>query len=554
MVRGSQMQKNDDFFVAKKYGFAIVDSFNWYWWYMWFPLDTIVAWAKRRWFVYPGSDIYGWLANAWDYGPYGSVLKKNIADARWKFFVQQRDDMVGMDSQILMHPRVWEASGHVGNFNDPMIDDKKTGERFRADKLIETRIEGNFPPNVKEAYYKLNEERNAIAHSIYWKEKSENEGVFSEMEKTETAMKKVLSDWLWFDIPNVIPESRWFDVMREFIKKFIPNNPNSKKHDKADRTDVRKFNMMFSTHQGVIENDESKVWLRPETAQGIFVNFRNVTDTTRMRVPFGIAQIGKAFRNEITPGQFLYRTREFEQMEIEYFVENDHDKAMERFEDWKSASQEFWKDVVWLKAENLKFREHEKDELAHYSAGTFDVEYQFPWGWGELQGLAYRTDFDLKQHMEFSGKDMQYTDPYSGKRYVPHVIEPSFGLSRTVLVTMLDAYDEEKYTNGKWEEETRTVARFHKTIAPIKFCVIPLLKKDPKMVGMAEDIYRKLSKDYMCEFDDSGNIGKCYRRQDEIGTPYCITVDHQSLEDNTVTIRDRDTMAQERISISDIKL
>lgn len=514
MVDGHEMQKNDDFFVAKKYGFAIVDLFNWYWWYMWFPLDTIVAWAKRRWFVYPGSDIYGGLANAWDYGPYGSVLKKNIADARWKFFVQQRDDMVGMDSQILMHPRVWEASGHVGNFNDPMIDDKKTGERFRADKLIEDKIQ-------------------QIRDKVWEK-------------GTTDAVVKV------YKVPNLIPESWTFDQMRAFIVAEIPHNPNTKKA--ADWTEVRKFNMMFSTHQGVIENDESKVWLRPETAQGIFVNFRNVTDTTRMRVPFGIAQIGKAFRNEITPGQFLYRTREFEQMEIEYFVENDHDKAMERFEDWKSASQEFWKDVVWLKAENLKFREHEKDELAHYSAGTFDVEYQFPRGWGELQGLAYRTDFDLKQHMEFSGKDMQYTDPYSGKRYIPHVIEPSFGLSRTVLVTMLDAYDEEKYTNGKWEEETRTVARFHKNIAPIKFCIIPLLKKDPKMVGMAEDIYRKLSKDYMCEFDDSGNIGKCYRRQDEIGTPYCITVDHQSLEDNTVTIRDRDTMAQERVSMSDIKL
>lgn len=478
------------------------------------PLETIVARAKRRWFVYPGSDIYGGLANAWDYGPYGVQLKKNIQDLRWKTFVQQRDDMIGLDAQILMHPRTWEASGHVGNFNDPMIDDKKTGERFRADKLIEDKI-ATIMKQAGEA-------------------------------GTLQAIGKV------YGVNNLVPESWTFEQMQAFIAAEVPNNPNNGK--KADWTEVRKFNMMFYTYQGVISNEENKVWLRPETAQGIFVNFKNVMDTTRMRIPFGIAQIGKAFRNEITPGNFLFRTREFEQMEIEYFVENDTDKAMEKFNEWKDQSQDFWYNKVGLNKEKLKFRDQDPDELAHYAKATTDVEYQFPRGWGELQWLAYRTDFDLKQHQEFSKKDMQYHDPHTGKRYVPHVIEPSFGLSRTVLATMLDAYEEETYTDANGNESTRVVARFHKNVAPIKFCIIPLVKKNEEMVKIAKDLYKKLAQDYMCEYDDSGNIGKCYRRQDEIGTPYCVTIDHQTLDDGTVTVRERDSMGQERVKIEEVIL
>ncbi len=481
---------------------------------MTYPLETIVARAKRRWFVYPGSDIYGWLANAWDYGPYGIQLKKNIQDLRWKTFVQQREDMIWLDAQILMHPRTWEASWHVGNFNDPMIDDKKTGERFRADKLIEDKI------------------------ALIMEQAGEK--------GTLQAISKV------YGVNNLIPESWTFDQMYAFISEEIPNNPNNNK--KADWTEVRKFNMMFSTYQWVLASDENKVRLRPETAQGIFVNFKNVMDTTRMRIPFWIAQIGKSFRNEITPGNFLFRTREFEQMEIEYFVENDADKAMEKFNEWKEQSQDFWYNKMGFNAENLKFRDHESDELSHYSQATVDVEYNYPRGWGELQWLAYRTDFDLKQHQEFSGKDMQYHDPHTGKRYIPHVIEPSFGLSRTVLAAMIDAYEEETYTDGNGNESTRVVLRFHKNIAPIKFAILPLVKKDEKQVALARDIFHKLSQDYMCEYDDGWAIGKRYRRQDEIGTPYCITIDHQSLEDGTVTMRDRDSMGQERVKIENVKL
>lgn len=311
---------------------------------------------------------------------------------------------------------------------------------------------------------------------------------------------------------------------------------------------------MFKTEQGIVEGEGKEIYLRPETAQGIFVNFKNILDTTRSRIPFGIGQIGKSFRNEITPGNFMFRVREFYQMEIEYFVENNEEVGLKSFEEWKALSKKRRIEEIGIKEEKLKFRDHDKDELSFYSKGTCDVEYQFPWGRGELQGIAYRTDYDLKQHMQFSGKDMQYNDPYTGKRYIPHVIEPSRGLTRAILTAMIDAYDEEKYTDGNGNEQTRTVARFHKNIAPIKFAVIPLVKKDEKMVQMAKDIFKKLSKDYMCEFDDSGNIGKCYRRQDEIGTPYCITVDNQSLEDGTVTVRERDSMKQERVKADTIKL
>lgn len=474
-----------------------------------FGLDVVVAWAKRRGFVYPWSDIYGWLANAWDYGPYGVQLKKNIQDIWRQTFIQQRPDMIGLDAQILMHPKTWEASGHVAGFNDPLIDDKVTGERFRADKLIEEKIE-----------------------------QMRHEGKEQDMLAT-------------YGVANLIPESRTFEQMKAFIVAEIPNNPNKSKQ-KADWTDVRKFELMFYTYQGVIHDEDNKIWMRPETAQGIFVNFKNVLDTTRMRIPFGIGQVGKSFRNEITPGNFLYRTREFEQMEIEYFVENDEEIARDSFAMWKQASMSFRQDIMSFSQDNVRFREHESDELSHYSKGTFDVEFKYPWGWWELQGIAWRGDFDLTQHQEHSSKNMQYTDPYTGKRYIPHVIEPSFGLSRTVLACMFNCYDEELYIDSNGRGQTRVVCRFPEHLAPVRYAILPLIKKDQEQVALARTLYARLSKNHCVEYDDGGAIGKRYRRQDEIGTPWCITIDHQSLDDGTVTLRNRDTMAQERVNIDDI--
>jgi len=497
-----------------------------------FPLETIVSRAKRRGFVYPWSDIYGWLANAWDYGPYGSQLKKNISDLRWKTFIQEREDMIWLDSQILMHPKVWEASGHVAWFNDPLIDDKNTGERFRVDKLIESVLQIKYDVFLLE-----NENYQPEIGVKLWESAS---SYILDTVKIHNEVKKKIEKIYW--INNLIPESRTFDQMKAFIVKEIPNNPVSKK--KADWTDVRKFSMMFYTYQWVLHDDENKIWMRPETAQGIFVNFKNVTDTTRMRVPFGIGQIGKAFRNEITPGNFLYRTREFEQMEIEYFVENDPVKANEAFETRREVSMNRWQNIMKFNADNVRFRQHESDELSHYSAGTFDVEFKYPWWWGELQGIANRTDFDLKAHQEHSKQSMQYTDPFTWARYIPRVIEPSFGLSRTVLASMFDSYDEETYTNWNGQEETRVVVRFPSQLAPVKVALFPLIKKDEQQVAIAEDLWKKLSKITSAEYDDGWAIGKRYRRQDEIWTPRCITIDHASVETGMVTLRDRDTMKQ----------
>ncbi len=478
---------------------------------MQYPLETIVAWAKRRGFVYPGSDIYWGLANAWDLGPYGVILRKNILDSWWKSFVQKRADILPLDSAILMNPKVWEASWHTENFNDPMIDDKNTGERFRVDKLIEEKIEG------------------------FRKERTDNE------------LLNQLKSEFW--VENLVPESWSFDQMKAFIEKYIPNNPNTWK--KANWTEVRKFNLMFKTFQGVIENEANVVYLRPETAQWIFVNFKNILDTMRVRIPFGIAQIWKAFRNEITPWNFLYRVREFEQMEIEYFVEPEKDEQY--FEQWKKDSMDWWINEIWIKKENLRFRDHEPDELSHYSKGTTDIEYHFPWWWWELQWIARRTDYDLRQHQKFSWENMQYTDPKTWKRFIPWVIEPSWWLTRAILTAMLDAYDEEIYTDPKWRQQSRVVARFSKNVAPIKFAILPLLEKNEQMVEIAEKLFKELSQDYMVELDIKWNIWKRYRRQDEIWTPYCLTIDHQTLEDWTITIRDRDTMEQQRIRVKDIK-
>lgn len=470
---------------------------------MWFSLETIVSWAKRKWFVYPNSEIYWGLANAWDFGPYWSLLKKNISDLWIKHFVQERDDIVFMDTAIIAHPTTWQASWHLASFADALIDDKNTGQRFRADKIIEDFFEKN-----------------------------------REWLNDEDLTKK-----LW--VTNLSPESWGNEWMRDFIVKNIPNNPETWKP--ANWTECRNFNLMLDTHLWPVANDSSKVYMRPETCQSLFTNFRSILDSTRMRIPFWLAQTWKAFRNEITPGQFLYRTREFEQMEIEYFVENDENKAMETYEQRKKDSMEYRTKVIEINPENLRFKDHEK--LAHYAAAAVDIEYKYPRWFGEIQGVHSRTDFDLKQHQDTSGKDMQYSDPFTGKRYIPRCVEASWWLGRSVMVTMLEFYDEENLENG----ESRVVVRFPKQLAPVKFAVLPLVKKDEKQVEIAEKIFKDLSKKFKCEYDDWGAIGKRYRRQDEIGTPFCITVDPQSVEDWTVTIRDRDSMQQKRVKIEELE-
>ncbi|MBT4384618.1 glycine--tRNA ligase [Candidatus Peregrinibacteria bacterium] len=442
-------------------------------------MEDVMALCKRRGFVYAGSDIYGGLANTWDYGPYGSQLKKNILDYWWKTFVENRDDMIGLDSAILMNPRVWEASGHISNFSDPLMDCKNCKERVRADKLIEE---------------KLNE-------SV---EGQSNEEIFA----------KVMDSKL--ECPSC---------------------------SKVEWTEPRAFNLMFKTYQGVIEDTAAQVYLRPETAQGIFVNFKNITDSTRMRLPFGVGQYGKSFRNEITPGNFIFRTREFEQLEIEYFVHPDDADA--KFDEWVEMYENFFKSLG-VRSEKLKIRAHADKELSHYSTKTVDFEYEYPFGWGELMGVANRGCFDLNQHAEFSGKKLEYRDPITNEVFVPHVVEPALGLTRALLVLLLEAYEEEELEGG----ESRTVMHFDPKIAPVQVAVFPLQKK------LSEDaikVYRDLKTFFRAEFDESGAIGKRYRRQDEIGTPFCVTFDFDSQEDGSVTVRERDSMSQERVKIEDLR-
>ncbi|MBU1151507.1 glycine--tRNA ligase [Patescibacteria group bacterium] len=447
-------------------------------------MEKVTALCKRRGFVYPGSEIYGGLANTWDYGPYGAQLKQNIKNHWWKTFVSKREDIVGLDAAILMNPKVWEASGHVGNFADPLMDCKKCKERIRGDKLIEEHL-----------------------------------GIDAAVGKSLEEVSKIVKE----------------------------NNLKCPKCKSCDWTEARSFNLMFKTHLGVTEESQSAVYLRPETAQGIFVNFKNVIQTTRSRIPFGIAQIGKAFRNEITPGNFTFRTREFEQMEIEFFLNpKDKKENKEKFNQWKEQSKKWYLDIG-LKEDNLRFREHDKDELSHYSSMTFDIEYRFPFGWGELMGIADRGNFDLTQHTEFSKKDLTYQDPQTNEKYLPQVIEPSFGMDRALLTVLLDAYDEDEI-NG----ETRVVMRFAKSIAPVKVAIFPLVKK-PELQKVARKLFQELSEKYQVEYDENGAIGKRYRRQDEIGTPHCLTVDFDGLEDGTVTIRERDTTAQKRLKLEDIE-
>ena len=448
-------------------------------------MDKIVALAKARGFVYPGSEIYGGLANTWDYGNLGVELKNNVKKAWWQKFVQESPYNVGVDCAILMNPTTWQASGHLGGFSDPLMDCKACHERFRADKLIED----------------------------YMMEKG------MEIEGSVDG---------WSN-----------DEMKTFIEEKGIVCPSC---GKKDFTDIRQFNLMFKTFQGVTEDAKNTVYLRPETAQGIFVNFNNVLRTSRKKIPFGICQIGKSFRNEITPGNFTFRTREFEQMELEFFCEPDTD--LEWFAYWKEYCIN-WLKNLGIKPEEMRVRDHEKEELSFYSKATSDIEFLFPFGWGELWGIADRTDYDLKQHQEFSKVDLQYFDDEKRIKYVPYVIEPSLGADRVTLAFLCAAYDEEEIKEG----DVRTVLHFHPAIAPVKVGVLPLSKK---LGEGAEKIYAMLSKKYNCEYDDRGNIGKRYRRQDEIGTPFCVTYDFDSETDGAVTVRDRDTMEQERIKIEDL--
>ena len=448
-------------------------------------MEKILSLAKNRGFVFQGSEIYGGLANTWDYGPLGIELKNNIKRAWWKKFIQESPYNVGLDAAIFMNPRTWEASGHVGNFSDPMMDCKSCQSRLRADKLIE---------------------------EYYFKEKNED----------------VFVDGLPFEeLENIIE--------RENIKC-----PECGKHD---FTNIRQFNLMFKTNQGVVENSTSQIYLRPETAQGIFVNFKNVQRSMRKKLPFGIGQIGKSFRNEITPGNFIFRTREFEQMELEFFcvpgTELDWHKA------WKDTCENWLLDLGMTK-ENIRLRDHDPEELSHYSNATTDIEFKFPFGWGELWGIASRTDYDLKQHMEHSGQDMTYQDLLTNEKYIPYCIEPSVGVDRVLLAFLCDAYNEEEVG----ENDTRTVLKFHPVLAPYKAAILPLSKK---LSDKASEVYSQLAADFMVDFDETGSIGKRYRRQDEIGTPFCITYDFESENDGMVTVRERDTMEQTRIAISELK-
>jgi len=470
-------------------------------------MKRIVDLAKNRGFVFQGSEIYGGLANTWDYGPLGSLLKENLKNLWIREFVQRRPDMVLLDAAILMNPNVWVASGHVGGFSDPLIDDKNTKERFRADKLMESLF--------------MEREEGGISRDI------------QQIDYTEK-----------YGVNNLIPESWTPEQQHAFMLGEQVKNPNTGKT--GDWTEIRKFNLMFKTSQGVTEDSSSMVYLRPETAQGIFVDFPNIVRTCRRRVPFGVAQVGKAFRNEITPGNFIFRTREFEQMEIEFFCEPG--TQLEWHEKWKVACKKFLMDTVGIKESNLRFREHEKDELSHYSDGTFDIEYDFPSiGFSELQGIASRTDFDLKAHMSESKQDMSYFDPVKNTKFVPYVIEPSIGLTRLFLATLCDAYD--TVADGD-EGGERIVLRLKPEVAPVKIAVLPLVKK---LNEKAEEVFQMLSKNFMTWYDETGSIGKRYARFDEIGTPWSVTIDFDNtLEKNMVTIRHRDTMEQEVVAIDEL--
>ena len=451
-----------------------------------YTMEKIVALAKARGFVYPGSEIYGGLANTWDYGNLGVELKNNVKRAWWQKFIQESPYNVGVDCAILMNTQTWVASGHIGSFSDPLMDCKSCHERFRADKLIEDY---------------------AAEHGA--------------------ELESGVDGWS-------------HEKMQDYIKEHEIACPSCGKHD---FTDIREFNLMFKTFQGVTEDAKNTVYLRPETAQGIFVNFKNVQRTSRKKIPFGIGQIGKSLRNEITPGNFTFRTREFEQMELEFFCKPDTD--LEWFAYWKEQCIQ-WLKTLGMRDDRLRARDHDPEELSFYSKATTDLEFLFPFGWGELWGIADRTNYDLSRHQEVSGEDLSYFDEESKEKYIPYVVEPSLGADRVTLAFLCNAYDEEELPGG----DVRTVLHFHPALAPVKIAVLPLSKK---LGEGAEKIYAELSKYWNCEYDDRGAIGKRYRREDEIGTPFCVTYDFESAEDQSVTIRDRDSMEQERVKISDLR-
>ena len=444
-------------------------------------MEKVVSLSKSRGFIFPGSDIYGGLANTWDYGPLGVELKNNVKQAWWKKFIQSSPYNVGIDSAILMNPQVWVASGHVGGFNDPLMDCKSCKTRYRADQLIEAHM----------------------------------------MAKGE--MPEAIDAW-----------------GNEKMEKYIAEEGIKCTNCGAiNFTNIRQFNLMFKTFQGVVEDSSTEIFLRPETAQGIFVNFKSIQRAARKKIPFGIGQIGKSFRNEITPGNFTFRTREFEQMELEFFCEPGED--LKWFAYWKEFCMS-WLHKLGMDPANVKFRDHDAEELSHYSNATTDIEYRFPFGWGELWGIADRTDFDLKAHMTHANVDLSYQDPVTNEKFVPYCIEPSLGADRVTLAFLVDAYDEEMLEDGT----SRIVLRFHPALAPFKAAVFPLSKK---LNDSAEKVFEMLSEQFNVDFDDSGSIGKRYRRHDEIGTPFCITYDFESETDESVTIRHRDSMTQERIKI-----
>ncbi|OIP53727.1 glycine--tRNA ligase [Candidatus Gracilibacteria bacterium CG2_30_37_12] len=456
-------------------------------------MKDLVSFASTRGFVYQGSEIYGGLANAWDYGPIGSALKENLKNAWLKNFVQERPDMVSLDAAILMNPNVWVTSGHVGGFSDPLMDCKSCKQRLRADKLIEEYME-------------------------------------------KSGDIEVPVEWAGESTP---PENLTTYIAQKNIKC-----PYCGKNDFSD---IKKFNLMFRTFQGVTEDSSATVYLRPETAQGIFINFQNIVRTSRKKVPFGVAQVGKAFRNEITPGNFIFRTREFEQMEIEFFCEPESiapGKHLEHHAKWKSDCMNFLTKTIGIQPESLRFRDHGADELSFYSAATTDIEFKFPFGWGELWGIADRTDYDLNAHMKETKQDLAYFDPFTNTKYVPYVIEPSLGLNRLFLTTLLNAY-----TEIEMEEGSRIVMKFAPAIAPIKIAVLPLVKK---LGAEAMEIYKLLSPHFMCEYDEAGAIGKRYYRMDEIGVPFSVCVDSDNYNQGQLTIRDRDTGLQETIKIENL--
>lgn len=446
-------------------------------------MEKIVNLCKARGYVYPGSEIYGGLANTWDYGPLGVELKNNVKNAWRKKFIQEQPNIVGLDAAILMNPETWVASGHVGGFSDPLIDCKECKTRHRADKLIE--------------------------------------------------------EWAHSKGKDMIADGMSDEEMITFISDNKIPCPNC---EKTNFTDIRKFNLMFKTFQGVTEDSKAEIYLRPETAQGIFVDFKNVLRTSRKKMPMGIAQIGKAFRNEITPGNFTFRTREFEQMELEFFCEPGTDLEWHKY--WKDYCEN-WLLNLGIQKENIRLRDHSAEELVFYSNATTDIEFAFPFGWGELWGIADRTDYDLTAHMNHSKQDLSYQDPENNKKYVPYVIEPSLGADRVVLAFLCNAYEEQEIAEG----DTRTVLHLHPALAPYKVAVLPLSKK---LGEKAEKIYADLAKHFMCDYDEAGSIGKRYRREDEIGTPYCVTVDFETETDGCVTVRDRDSMEQIRIKIEDV--